>query len=116
MKNLFLKLKVLGELILTFSGIYAAIVFSFSSLLVNLLLIVVSLFILSQALGTIDEINGYNKKSTGFPADNHNHTTGFPDSNHHPGLPDNNDDYDSGTPDIDSPSTDDLNNDYPIPE
>ena len=125
MKNFFIKLKVLAELILTFSGIYAAIVFSFSSLLVNLLLIVVSLFILSQALGTIDELNGYNNKSAGFPVNNHNAgfpSTGFPDNHHYP-------DYDTGNPDDEPDSestddeltnTDDLNdndNDYPeIPE
>lgn len=133
MKNFFIKLKVLAELILTFSGIYAAIVFSFSSLLVNLLLIVVSLFILSQALGTIDELNGYNNKSAGFPVNkhnagfpvnNHNHTgfpsTGFPDNHHYPdydtGIPD--DEPDSESTDDELTNTDDLNdNDYPeIPE
>lgn len=130
MKNLFVKLKVLGELVLTFSGIYAAIVFTFSSVLVNVLLIIVSLFILSQALGNIDELNGYNqKKSTGFPDNKH---TRFPGNHHHsprnypPGFPDDNGydypDYDTGNPDVDldddTSDTDDLNdNDYPeIPE
>lgn len=130
MKNLITKLKVLGELILTFSILYAAFVFTFSSVLVNILLIIVSLFLLSQTLGTIDELNGYNKKkSTGFPDNKH---TRFPGNHHHnphnypPGFPDDNSydypDYDTDNTDDDldddTSDTNNLNdNDYPeIPE
>lgn len=119
MKNLLTKLKVLAELILAVSLIYAAIVYTFSSIFINVLIIIVSLFILAQALGNIDNMNGYNQKNTnaGFPG-----SPGFPVNHHHnnhypnavfpaTGFPDNDDDDNSD-------DTDDLNdNDYPeIPE
>jgi len=122
MKNLLTKLKVLAELILAASLIYAAIVYTFSSIFINVLIIIVSLFILAQALGNIDNMNGYNQQkntnagfpgSPGFPVNHHTHypNTGFPAS----GNPVNDDDDDDG---LSSDDTDDLNdNDYPeIPE
>lgn len=101
-QNFLLKLKVLAELIMSSSIAYAAFVYTFSSILVNILLIIVSLFILVQALGTIDKLNGYN---TGKLDDNHHHphSPGFPDNHHFPGFPDNDDDetgnQETGLPD-----------------
>ena len=101
MKNLFIKLKVLAELIISFSVGYAAIAYSFSSVLVNILLIIVSLFILSQALGNIDFLNGYNQPSAGFPDKDDSHSAGKPDSADNPsaGLPDSELDSSTGKPD-----------------
>lgn len=101
MKNLFIKLKVLAELIISFSVGYAAIAYSFSSVLVNILLIIVSLFILSQALGNIDFLNGYNQPSAGIPDKDNSPSAGKPDDINHPsaGLPDSESHDSAGLPD-----------------
>ena len=68
MEKIFIKMKVLLELILTAMIAYVALTWSFSSIIGNIVLIIVSLFILSQALGNIDKLNGFNKNNndTGF--------------------------------------------------
>lgn len=117
-QNFLLKLKVLAELIMSSSIGYAAFVYTFSSILVNILLIIVSLFILVQALGTIDKLNGYN---TGKPDDDkhHPHSPGFPDHHHHTtGFPDNDDDetgnQETGLPDDYFPDDEFPDNDADI--
>ena len=68
LKTFLLKLKVLFELITTVICAYVAIVGTFSSLLFNFIFFVVAIFTLSQALGTIDIINGNGQQpDTGFP-------------------------------------------------
>lgn len=78
-KTFFLKLKVLFELITTVICAYVAIVGTFSSVLFNLILFIIAIFTLSQALGTIDIINGNGQQQpdAGNPD---NPDTGFPDS------------------------------------
>ena len=78
LKIYLLKLKVLFELITTVICAYVAIVGTFSSLLFNFIFFIVAIFTLSQALGTVDIINGNGQQpDAGFPD---NPDTGFPDS------------------------------------
>lgn len=63
MDKTYLKMKVLIELIASVATGYVALTWPFSSLMINIILIVVCLFILMQALGNIDILNGYNKSS-----------------------------------------------------
>ena len=79
------KLLVLIELIVTVIVGYMAIALSFSSLLTNFILIVIALYIFLQALGNVDELNGYN--------------TGIPDKNKQTRIPDDNDENSAGLPD-----------------
>lgn len=80
----FKKLIVLLQVIVTISLGYIAFTFSFSSLLINFILIIISLYSFLQALENVDEINGYNTEN---PKSNKH--TGLLDNN---GFPDNNDD------------------------
>ena len=86
MNKTFKKLLVLIELIVTIIFGYMALTLSFSSLLTNFILLIMALYIFMQALGNVDELNGYN---TGIPDDN-NHSTRTPDDNdeNNPGNPD----------------------------
>ena len=87
-KTFLLKLKVLFELITTVICAYVAIVGTFSSVLFNLIFFIIAIFTLSQALGTIDIINGNGQQQpdAGNPDDNQNSgnsdnsDAGFPDS------------------------------------
>lgn len=87
MNKTYKKLLVLIELIVTVFFGYMAIALSFSSLLTNFILIVIALYIFLQALGNVDELNGYN---TGIPDKNQNPLTRIPDDNdeNSAGLPD----------------------------
>lgn len=80
-KTFFLKLKVLFELITTVICAYVAIVGTFSSVLFNLIFFIIAIFTLSQALGTIDIINGNGQQQpdAGNP-DNLEPDAGNPDS------------------------------------
>ena len=86
MNKTFKKLLVLIEFIVTIIFGYMALTLSFSSLLTNFILLIMALYIFMQALGNVDELNGYN---TGIPDDN-NHSTRTPDDNdeNNPGNPD----------------------------
>ena len=77
MNKTFKKLLVLIELVVTIIFGYMALTLSFSSLLTNFILLIIALYIFMQALGNVDELNGYN---TGIPDDN-NHLTRTPDDN-----------------------------------
>lgn len=81
------KLLVLIELIVTVIVGYMAIAVSFSSLLTNFILIITALYIFLQALGNVDELNGYN---TGIPNKKQSLSTRIPDDNdeNFAGLPD----------------------------
>lgn len=87
MNKTYKKLLVLIELIVTIIFGYMAIALSFSSLLTNFILIVIALYIFLQALGNVDELNGYN--------------TGIPDKKQSPStrIPDDNDENSAGLPD-----------------
>ena len=87
MNKTFKKLLVLIELIVTIIFGYMALTLSFSSLLTNFILLIIALYIFMQALGNVDELNGYN---TGIPDDDNNHLTRIPDDNdeNNPGNPD----------------------------
>ena len=78
MNKTFKKLLVLIELVVTIIFGYMALTLSFSSLLTNFILLIIALYIFMQALGNVDELNGYN---TGIPDDNDNHLTRTPDDN-----------------------------------
>ena len=95
LKTFLLKLKVLFELITTVICAYVAIVGTFSSLLFNFIFFVVAIFTLSQALGTIDIINGNGQQPD----------AGNPDDNQNPGNPDN---TDAGFPDSSSSENDET--------
>ena len=95
LKTFLLKLKVLFELITTVICAYVAIVGTFSSLLFNFIFFVVAIFTLSQALGTIDIINGNGQQPD----------AGNPDDNQNPGNPDN---PDAGFPDSSSSENDET--------
>lgn len=86
-KTFLLKLKVLFELITTVICTYVAIVGTFSSLLFNFIFFIIAIFTLSQALGTVDIINGNGQQPDAGNPDNQN-----------PGNPDN-DDTDADSPD-----------------
>lgn len=86
MNKTYKKLLVLIELVVTAFLGYMAIAVSFSSLLTNFILIIIALYIFLQALGNVDELNGYN--------------TGILDKNKQTRIPDDNDDDSSaGLPD-----------------
>lgn len=87
MNKTFKKLLVLIELIVTIIFGYMALTLSFSSLLTNFILLIMALYIFMQALGNVDELNGYN---TGIPNDINNHSTRILDDNDeiNPGNPD----------------------------
>ena len=87
MNKTFKKLLVLIELVVTIIFGYMALTLSFSSLLTNFILSIIALYIFIQALGNVDELNGYN---TGIPDNNNNHLTRTPDDNdeNNPGNPD----------------------------
>lgn len=86
MNKTFKKLLVLIELVVTIIFGYMALTLSFSSLLTNFILSIIALYIFIQALGNVDELNGYN---TRIPDDN-NHSTRILDDNdeNNPGNPD----------------------------
>ena len=94
-KTFLLKLKVLFELITTVICAYVAIVGTFSSLLFNFIFFIIAIFTLSQALGTVDIINGNGQQPN----------AGFPDNNQNPGFPDN---PDTGFPDSSSSENDET--------
>ena len=78
MNKTFKKLLVLIEFIVTIIFGYMALTLSFSSLLTNFILLIIALYIFMQALGNVDELNGYN---TGIPDNDNNHLTRIPDDN-----------------------------------
>lgn len=86
-KTFFLKLKVLFELITTVICAYVAIVGTFSSVLFNLILFIIAIFTLSQALGTIDIINGNGQQQPDAGNPDNNQNLEFPD-NSDAGFPD----------------------------
>lgn len=87
MNKTYKKLLVLIELVVTIIFGYMAIALSFSSLLTNFILIVIALYIFLQALGNVDELNGYN---TGIPDKKQSTSTRISDDNdeNSAGLPD----------------------------
>lgn len=105
-KTFLLKLKVLFELITTVICTYVAIVGTFSSLLFNFIFFIIAIFTLSQALGTVDIINGNGQQpDAGNPdnqnpenPDNDNDDTGNPDSS----TSDNNETQDSSSTENDT--------------
>ena len=76
MNKTFKKLLVLIELVVTIIFGYMALTLSFSSLLTNFILLIIALYIFMQALGNVDELNGYN---TGIPDDNDENSAGLLD-------------------------------------
>ena len=103
-KTFLLKLKVLFELITTVICTYVAIVGTFSSLLFNFIFFIIAIFTLSQALGTVDIINGNGQQQP---------DAGNPDDNQNPGNPDN---PDAGFPDSSSSENDETQDSYSTDE
>lgn len=63
MKNFITKLRTLAEFIIGFGLGYLALSFPFKSPLLNICLIMVSIFVLLQGLGSFDELNGYGQSN-----------------------------------------------------
>lgn len=53
------KLRALADFIISACLTYLALTVAFPTMLVNFILIIISVFVLLQALGCIDKINGY---------------------------------------------------------
>ena len=75
MQNLLFKLRVIAEFVISIICAYVALTYAFTTVLPNIILIVLAIYIFSQALGYIDNMNGYNKND-----DNENTSTGNPDN------------------------------------
>ena len=61
MEKLMLKIRIIGDLILSICLGYIALTVSFPAVLVNIILLVCSVFVLFQACGNIDKENHYGK-------------------------------------------------------
>ena len=96
MKKTIQKIEALFLFMVFVGLLYVALSFTFPNFLINIIFMVLSIFTLSQSLGIIDDINGYNQNN------NNN------DKNNDDNLPI---DIDNIENDIDNISPDDLHDD-----
>ena len=59
LKNILSKLRVLCDFVISTCLTYVGLTLPMGNVLLNIILIVVALFVLIQALGLIDKLNGY---------------------------------------------------------